>query len=364
MSNSSEKSILNARILVVDDEPPNIRLLERQLRMQGYHDVTGESDPRRVAPLHRERNFDLILLDLKMPHMDGFEVMRELKEIERGDYLPVLVLTAQTDEETRMRALSSGAKDFLTKPFNRLEALNRIHNMLEVRLLHEQVRDQNVLLERKVRERTQDLQRTRMEIIHRLGRAAEYRDNETGLHVIRVGKLCELLGRAIGMGEQKVERLLHASPMHDIGKIGVPDAILLKPGKLDAEEWALMKQHTTIGAELLAGRSYKLLEMSRLVALTHHERWDGGGYPQGLAGDAIPLVGRITAVCDVFDALTSERPYKRAWEETRAFDYVGENAGGQFDPKLAAAFLAQREQVSEIRARYAEPEQAPMAAAG
>ncbi|GAB6040661.1 HD-GYP domain-containing protein [Endothiovibrio diazotrophicus] len=350
------REILNARILVVDDETINIRMLERMLHMEGYRDFTGEYDPRRVAERHRKRAFDLILLDLRMPHLDGFEVMRRLREVERGDYLPVLVLTAQTDDETRVRALSSGAKDFVTKPFNRVEVLNRIRNLLEVRLLHEQVRDQNLILERKVRERTRELWRTRREIIHRLGRAAEYRDNETGLHVIRVGKLCELLGRAVGMEARAVERLLHASPMHDIGKIGIPDAILLKPGRLDATEWEVMKRHTVIGAELLQGHGHDLLEMSREVALTHHERWDGEGYPCGLAGAAIPLVGRITAVCDVFDALTSPRPYKAAWEETRAFDYLAAHAGSQFDPSLVAAFLERRQEVSAIRARYAEPE--------
>jgi putative two-component system response regulator len=275
--------------------------------------------------------------------------------MERDGYAAVLVLTAQSDTATRLRALESGAKDYLTKPFDRLEVLTRMRNMLEVRLLHNQIRDQNKILEHKVRQRTQELMETRMEIIRRLGRAAEYRDNETGLHIIRMSKFSEILGRTAGMDADWCEMLLNASPMHDIGKIGIPDRILLKPGKFEPEEWEIMKTHAAIGAEILSGHHSDLMEMARVIAITHHEKWDGTGYPNGLKGEDIPLVGRIVALADVFDALTSERPYKKAWSVEDALGYLLENRGMHFDPNLVGVFEKVLPEILAVREQYAEP---------
>ncbi len=347
--------LTGAKILIVDDQVPNVRLLERMLKGAGYREVHGTTEPREVAELYARHHFDLVLLDINMPHLNGFQVMEQLSLIEPDTYVPVLVLTAQSDMETRLHALEAGAKDFLGKPFERLEVLTRIRNMLEVRLMHNQIRDQNRILEDKVRARTAELLDTRLEIIRRLGRAAEYRDNETGLHIIRMSKFSAVLARAAGLVEGACEMILNASPMHDIGKIGIPDRILLKPGKLDQEEWEVMKTHAAIGAEILTGHHSDLMGMAGQIALTHHEKWDGTGYPNGLKGEDIPIEGRIVAVCDVFDALTTERPYKKAWSVPSALSYIEENSGGHFDPALVEAFRKILPQVMEIKERHAEP---------
>ncbi len=353
---SDPDGILQARILVVDDEPVNVKLLEKMLQAEGYTNVHALTDPRDVKPSYQTQPFDLILLDINMPFLNGFDVMQQLAEIETESYLPILILTAQTDRETRLQALKSGAKDFLTKPLDRAEVLNRIHNMLEVRLLHNQIRDQNRLLEQKVRERTQALYDTRLEIVRRLGLAAEYRDNETGLHIIRMSKYSQIMGLEYGLSEQEAEMLLNASPMHDIGKIGIPDNILLKPGKLGPAEWETMKTHATIGAKILSGHSSPLLDMAQEIAMTHHEKWDGSGYPEGLKGDQIPLVGRIVAVADVFDALTSSRPYKEPWSFEDAIAFMKEQSGKHFDPDIIDVFLATMDEIIKVSKKYAEPD--------
>ncbi|MFO7602814.1 MAG: two-component system response regulator [Gammaproteobacteria bacterium] len=349
-----DQALLGARILLVDDQPVNIKLLEKILDAAGYTNVVSTTDSREAASLFQQTPTDLVLLDLNMPHKDGFEVLAEIKALEKN-YPPVIVLTALKDVDSRVRALESGARDFISKPFDRVELLSRMHNMLEVRLLHKAVQDQNVILEQRVRERTQELEETRMEIIRRLGRAAEYRDNETGLHIIRMSKFSRTLGRAAGMSEAEAEMLLNASPMHDIGKIGIPDAILLKPGKLDADEWQIMKSHATIGARILSGHASELMQAAREIALTHHEKWDGSGYPRGLRGEEIPLMGRIVALADVFDALTSERPYKQAWPVEAAVDYIRESSGKHFDPQLVEIFMSNLDELLSIRDQYAEP---------
>jgi len=344
-----------AKILIVDDKPTNLVLLQKILEVEGYTEITAIMDSREVEETYRQNRFDLVLLDLSMPYLDGFQVMAQLTQIDPDGYLPILVLTAQGDPQTRLRSLNSGAKDFIAKPFDRVEVLTRIHNMLEVRLLHNQLRDQNIILEDKVRERTQELHDTRLEIIRRLGRAAEYRDNETGLHIIRMSKFSECLGRATGMTAVEADMLLNASPMHDIGKIGIPDKILLKPGKFEADEWEIMKSHAAIGAEILAGQPSPLMDMARSIALTHHEKWDGSGYPNNLKGESIPLVGRITALCDVFDALMSDRPYKKAWTVEAAVGYINENSGLHFEPALVKAFGGVLPELLAIREKFSEP---------
>jgi len=346
--------IRNARILIVDDLELNIKLLENLLAEAGYRQVYSTTDSRQVAQLYRELSPDLVILDLHMPHRNGFQVMEDLREIERDSYIPVLVLTGLPDHATRLRALEAGARDFLSKPFEHVEALTRIRNMIEVRLLHNEIREQNRILEEKVRQRTQQLRETQLEIVRRLGRAAEYRDNVTGMHVIRMSHYCAELARAIGWDEEACEMLLYASPMHDIGKIGIPDRILLKEGKLTPEEWEVMKSHATIGAELLSGSSSPLMQMAMEIALSHHEKWDGTGYPRGLKGEEIPLVGRIVALCDVFDALTTERPYKQAWSVEEVIAEIDRQSGKHFDPKLVEAFKSILPKILQIRERYTE----------
>ncbi len=349
-----DNELPNAKILVVDDEAANVKLLQRLLSAAGYQNIDTTTDPREVADMYRQNRHDIVLLDIRMPHKDGFEVMKDLHEVDSDDYIPVLVLTAQIDPETRLRALEGGAKDFLNKPFDRWEVLNRIKNMLEVRLLHNQVRDQNRILEEKVRERTQELFETRLEIIRRLGRAAEYRDNETGNHIIRMSKYSEIVAAAAGFSETDCELILNASPMHDIGKIGIPDRILLKPGKLDAEEWEIMKSHVTIGAEILSGHHSELMNLAREIALSHHEKWDGSGYPNGLSGEEIPEAGRIVALSDVFDALTSERPYKKAWSVDDAMAEIRRNKGSHFEPRLVDLFEAHLPAILEVKGQYVD----------
>lgn len=345
-----------ASILIVDDNPTNVQLLEMMLEVEGFSNVQSTTDSRQVLELQQQQKFDLILLDIQMPHLDGFQVMEQLRSVEESDYLPVLVLTAQQDMQSRLRALENGAKDFVTKPFDRSEVLNRIYNMLEVRFLYNERLRQAEELEIKVNERTQQLQDSRLELIRRLGRAGEYRDNETGMHVIRMSKSCHCLALQAGLGEEMAELILLASPMHDVGKIGIPDNILLKPGKLEPEEWEIMKTHSEIGADIIGEHEYGIMKLARLIALTHHEKWDGTGYPAGLKGEEIPIAGRIASICDVFDALTSERPYKKSWPVEDAIKFINDNAGSQFDRTLVRHFNAALSKILEIRKLYADVE--------
>lgn len=329
----------SARILIVDDEPVNIRLLERTLTQVGYHQIEGTTDPRRALELYNEFDPDLILLDILMPYLDGFAVMERLQlQIPPGAYLPILVLTADINNETKQRALAAGAKDFLTKPFDRSEVLLRIANLLETRFLYAQLQGQNQMLEEKVSERTRALQEAQVEILERLALAAEYRDDNTGQHTRRVGHYAALIAQALGMSAGWVELIRRAAPLHDVGKIGIPDAILLKPDLLSDHEFDRVKAHTTIGVSILSGSRFALLKLAEEIALTHHERWDGGGYPAGLKGNQIPLAGRIVAVADVFDALTCDRPYKGCWSIDEAAAEIERQSGRQFDPMVVRAF--------------------------
>lgn len=342
----------SAKILVVDDQEQYTRLMESILRSAGYVRVYTTNDSRAVATMYADIRPDLVVLDISMPHLDGFEVMKQLAVLEREAWLPVLVVSGEDESETLVRALKAGARDFLGKPFDKLEVLTRIRGMLEVRLLHNKVKDHNRELEEKVRERTAELRDTQFDVIRRLGRCAEYRDDATGNHIQRVSRLCERLGRAAGMSAAEAEVLRDASAMHDIGKVGIPDAILRKPGKLTPEEWEVMKSHTVIGANLLSGGRSPLLILAEQIAISHHEKWDGSGYPMGVRGGDIPQAGRITAVCDVFDALTSERPYKVAWPVVEARAEIEAQSGRHFDPEVVGLFVANWADVEAIHAYY------------
>ncbi len=332
------RTFRHARILIVDDEPNNVELLRRVLERDGFKKLDSTNDPRQVAALYVETRPDLILLDLHMPHMDGLAVMDQLNDIVEASYLPILMLTGDLTPEARREALSRGAKDFVNKPFNPDEVLLRIRTLLETRFLYLQIQSQNQMLEAKVRERTRELESAQIEIIERLARAAEFRDVNTGQHTERVGQMAALLGRELGLPDAQVVLMRRAAPLHDVGKIGIPDSILLKLGKLTPAEFELVKTHTTIGARILSGSRFALLRLAEEIAFSHHERWDGSGYA-GLAGSAIPLPGRIVAVADVFDALTQKRPYKPAWPVEEAIAEVRLQRGRQFDPDVVDAFL-------------------------
>ncbi|MGM0554079.1 MAG: HD-GYP domain-containing protein [Pseudomonadota bacterium] len=353
--NEYERPVRQEQILVVDDEPSNLKLLDYMLRGEGYTRVELVRDPREVLEHYRSGRPDVILLDLNMPHLDGFQVLAQLQALEDPLSPPVLVLTAQHGREDLLRALEAGARDYVTKPFDRNELLMRVRNLLDAQRAHRLLHDQKSMLEEMVHARTQELENTRKQIVRRLGRASEYRDEETGNHILRMSHICEVLARASGWDEVACEQILLASPMHDLGKIGIPDAILLKPGHLDPEEWAVMQTHAEIGARLLEGDDSDLLRMAHEIALTHHEKWDGSGYPNGLAGDAIPHAGRIAALADVFDALTSERPYKKAWTVDEALELIRANRDVHFDPALVDIFLEQLPAILDIRERFAEP---------
>ena len=315
----------DAVILVVDDEPSAREFLSALLCEVGFKRVLTASNIAEAISCLESECPDLVLLDWHLGSDDSAEVIRHLRMTHADEIIPVIVLTADMAPATKHNALVAGASDFLNKPFDITEALLRIRNYLEVRWLYQ--------------ERERDLELARLEILERLARAAEYRDDTTGQHIIRVGRLSEQVGRVLGLNEERLFELRHAAPLHDVGKIGVPDAILRKPAPLSREEWAVMRQHTEIGARILEGCAYPAIQMARTIALTHHERWDGGGYPQGLRGEEIPLWGRIVAVVDAYDAMTNDRPYRPALSQERAVEILRAEREKQFDPLIVDAFL-------------------------
>ncbi len=336
-----DEKIRRARILIVDDEASNVDLLRRILEPAGYATVHDTRDPRQVAPLLRDFEPDLVLLDLLMPGMDGHEVLEVIREATPNDqYLPVLVLTSDNTRDAKRRALSAGARDYLTKPLSPSEVRSRVRNLLETRMLYQELRGQNAELERRVRARTLELEDARLQTLQRLARAAEYRDDATGQHTRRVGRSAARVAAMLGWSAADIEMMRLAAPLHDVGKIGVPDGILLNDGPLSPAEFEVMKTHCAIGADILSGSDVPLLKLAAEIAMSHHERWDGRGYPEGLAGEEIPLSGRIVAVADTFDALTHPRPYKEAWTVEAALDDIGRGSGERFDPQVVEAFRA------------------------
>jgi putative two-component system response regulator len=335
------EELRDSRILIVEDKEANIRFLERLLKKAGYEHVASTSDSRKALAVFQEFRPDLVLLDLHMPYMDGFQVMEALQpEIPERAFLPILVITADREPEVRIRCLSAGAKDFVAKPFRAEEVLLRIRNLLETRHLHRFLEYRNESLELKVEEESLKLQKTQLEVLRRLAVAAEYRDDVTGRHAERVGILSGLIARAIGFPPGEVDFIRQAAPLHDVGKIGIPDAILLKPGKLTEAEFEVMRSHTTIGGLILSKGSFPLLDKAREVALSHHEWWEGSGYPHGLEGAAIPLSGRVVAVADVFDSMTHERPYKRAFSVDETVEVMLSERDRHFDGEILDPFVS------------------------
>lgn len=347
-------NITAARIYLVDDDRRSLRLLEAHLRKAGYSELVLLDDPREVAPRCSVSPPDLVLLDLNMPHLSGFEVLAALGQLHPDLPIPVIMLTGEEDRQQIVHALQLGARDYVTKPFLPQELLLRVRNQLTAHLAQRKLREQAAVLEDKVRARTQELSHSRLELVRMLGRASEYRDNETGLHATRISLYTAALSRQMGLDDEQVESISHASLLHDVGKIGIPDDILLSPRRLTPEEMDQVKKHTLIGAEMLDNNDFDILKLARDIALSHHERWDGSGYPHGLVGEEIPAAAQIVAVADVFDALTSVRPYKKAWTIDAAKDYIQEQSGLQFAPAMVEKFMQVLPEWREICARHSE----------
>ena len=338
--------ITKQTVLVVDDTPENIQVLNGVLRFD-YKVKAALNGEKALKIAQSASQPDLILLDIMMPDMDGYEVCRKLKSNPVTEKIPIIFVTAMSEVEDETKGLNMGAVDYITKPISPAIVLARVRTHLA---LYDQTRE----LEKKVQERTAELKSTRMEIIQRLGRAAEYKDNETGLHVVRMSHYSRLIATHMNANEEWVELLFCAAPMHDIGKIGIPDATLLKPGKLNEQEWEKMRKHPEFGAEIIGDNNSELLQMAKEIAVNHHEKWEGSGYPKGLKGEDIPLTARIIAIADVFDALTTERPYKKAWSVERAVKFIDENSGIHFDPNLVVLFHKALPEILEIKDQYAE----------
>jgi putative two-component system response regulator len=348
----------NATILVVDDEEWNRKLLKSMLSRTGYQVVVAGDGKEALDRMDKTKP-DAVLLDLIMPGMDGFETTQLIKKDARFQHIPIIVVTADKDEDSRIRVLQMGADDFLTKPVNRSELVVRLENHLKLKRYHDRLLYHQTELEEKVAARTKELKQSfdtikkaSLETIFRLTRAAEYRDEDTGDHIQRMSRMAEAVARQMKLSEELTEQILYATPLHDIGKIGIPDRILLKPGKLAPDEWEIMKTHTVLGAKILEGSSINFLRLAEVIAMTHHERWDGTGYPRGLERDSIPLVGRIVAIVDVFDALASKRPYKKPFTLERSLSIIRESIGTHFDPAVVEAFFSVQDEISDIQHRY------------
>jgi putative two-component system response regulator len=373
---SDDARVKAAKVMIVDDEPTNIKILRRLLELEGFCNFVTTSEAPTALSLIRQECPDIVLLDLMMPYVSGLDVLTDVRADAAIAFIPVLILTAVTDRETRVRAVELGATDFLNKPVDASELIPRVRNILTVKGYQDQLRAYNSNLEAAVRIRTAELENSRRDLIHCLARAAEYRDDDTGQHVLRVGRYTRLIAESLGLPGELIETLEQAAQLHDIGKIGIPDSVLLKPGRLTDEEMTLMQRHpgfgkriltsysseeerslqrhAEVGAHILEVGSSQILDMARTIALTHHERWDGGGYPLGLKGNDIPLVGRIVAVADVFDALSSRRSYKKAFPLDECFGIMQESRGTHFDPDVLDAFLRVRDSVVQVQLEFAD----------
>jgi putative two-component system response regulator len=365
-----------SKIMIIDDEPVNVKIARKYLETAGYRNFVTTSNASDALDLILHESPDLILLDVMMPDISGLEILQQVRATARINSIPIIVFTASSTPSLKCEALQLGATDFLTKPVDPHELTARVRNALMLKANSDRLEDDAQRLQEEIAKRTAELAMNRLEVIHCLARAAEYRDNETGRHVLRVGCYVGVIARALGLDDATVELLEHASPLHDVGKIGIPDSILLKPGRLTPEEyeimqghsqrgarvfeilssdeWGKVQGHTEIGSQILGNSQSPLLRMASRIALTHHERWDGKGYPLSLSGEDIPLEGRITAVADVFDALSSKRPYKPAFPTAECFQILIEGRGQHFDPKVIDAFLSAKEKIVEIQIRYAE----------
>jgi putative two-component system response regulator len=343
-----------AKVVVIDDVAANLRLLESSLRALGLSQVKAFSDSAAGLAWLQKNPWDLLLLDLDMPQPDGFEILRQLSERDRSRST-VIVVTALSDADNRRRGLAMGANDYISKPLDLPELLMRVHSCLQLSRASQLLEQERASLEQKVQQRTEQLSASFQSLVRSLSRAAEYKDDETGSHIMRIGASAALIASALGQDPEWVELLRLAAPMHDVGKIGIPDYVLLKPGAFTAEERAIMNRHAQIGHDILHDEAHSpLLELAAEVALYHHEKWDGSGYPAGLKGEAIPLAARIVALCDVYDALRSTRPYKQAWPAERAQQLIRTEAGRHFDPQLVQVIEGLFEQIEDLQNRFSD----------
>ncbi len=354
------------KVLVVDDEMMNCEILEGRLIPLGYKVTIANSGGEALDKVQQILP-DLILMDVMMPGMDGFEVVRRLKAQERTCYIPIVMVTALNSVEDRVKALEVGANDFMSKPIDRAELQATVASQIQVKAYHDHMKQYQVQLEAEVVSRTKKLKEAYEKIkmgyidtINRLSRAAEFKDEDTGAHILRMSNYSAAIARKLGLKEKVVEGILYAAPMHDVGKIGIPDRILLKPGKLDKDEWEIMKLHTQWGSSILDGKSEGFLKLAEVIAVNHHEKWDGSGYPNGLKGKEIPLIARIVAVADVFDALTSKRPYKEPFSNEKSFAIIKAESGSHFDPKVVDAFLAVKGEVLDVKESYQDEGESPL----
>lgn len=332
-------------ILIVDDTIENIDIIDNILKND--YNIKFAISGKMCIEIARRFQPDLILLDIMMPEMDGFETCRILKEDPITQHIPIIFVTIKDQDFDEAKGFEYGAVDYITKPISPIVVKARVNTQLA---LYNQKNE----LSKQVKEKTKELNNTRLEIIRKLGLAAEYKDNETGTHVIRMSQYCYHIAKAYGFNQEQLELILNVSPMHDVGKLGIPDSILRKPGKLDNEEFDIIKTHCEIGARIIGEHPSEILSMSRIVAFQHHEKWNGKGYPQGLEGNQINIYARIVAVSDVFDALTSKRPYKDAWDIERAINLVKEETGQHFDPDVVKAFLTALPDIIKVKEKYQE----------
>ncbi|MBN1629008.1 MAG: response regulator [Thermoleophilia bacterium] len=336
----TEPAHADATILIVDDEPSIVRLLTRALQAEGYTFIQGYTDSIQALAALNTTTPDLIVLDINMPGMSGYDFLNDLSQrLTEDTFLPVLMVSGLSEAETRIQALQAGAQNFLTKPIDIKLFLAHVRSLLETRFMSLRLNEVRGVLEELVRRRTAQLQQAHLEILDRLGRVAEYRDDATGQHTDRVGQLCGLLAQELGLPQDRATLLARTAPLHDLGKVAISDAVLLKKGPFDESEREAMRKHSALGAKLLSGGTSELVQMAEEIALFHHERWDGGGYPCGLEADEIPLTARIVSVADAFDALIHERPYKVAWSIPDALAEIERERGGQFDPQVVDALM-------------------------
>jgi putative two-component system response regulator len=347
-------------ILVVDDEPQNIELLEAYLVPQGHEIVKAANGEEALGKLSGNQ-IDLILLDVMMPGMDGFEVTRRVRQDNTHRLLPIILVTALRETEDRVKGIEAGCDDFISKPVDKMELLARVRSLLKVKAYNDLMSNYRKELESEVTRRTEEIkhafERTKaasLETIYRLSMAAEYKDKDTGAHIKRMSRYSAAVARRMGLDESTIETILYAAPMHDLGKIGIPDLILMKPAKLDPVEWEIMKQHTVIGAKILKGSDAEFIRMGETIAQYHHEKWDGSGYPNSLKGIAIPIASRIAAIADVFDALTSKRPYKEPFSVEKSLAIIREGRGSHFDPDVVDAFFAIQDEILTIKKQYGD----------
>ena len=341
------------RIVIVDDNEINLVLFSELAQgLEPDLDVAVFADTTEALAHCRDSMPDLLLVDYMMPGMDGHQLIEALRALPSSREVPIVMVTAADERRVRQRALELGATDFLAKPIDPNEVKARLRNLLDLRRSHQKLKDRNQWLAEEIKKATGTILAREQELVLRLAKAAEYRAPETGGHIQRMAHYSKLIAQVLGLPDDACALILQAAPMHDIGKLGIPDGILLKPGRLDADEFTVMKQHPDMGYAILRGSQSKVIELAAEIALSHHEKFDGTGYPKGLKGEDIPLTGRIVAVADVFDALTSVRPYKRAWTVDQARDFLQSNSGSHFDPACVDAFLSQWDAVLAIQARY------------